>query len=249
MRRQGDGAAQRSLGTIGEGGAAQRTAREGPATNRNAEALGSSARTGREQRRHRDAGQRRSKAAACNGDGLIRAAKALLCGAERGEGKAIHGMAKARRGRDWMGDGVAGRSKATAQPRKAVIGWAKALKCNIKRRRGTAQQCDATEQHRPAERGNGLASPRDALRWRSKEPRRNAKALLCSASPCDGNAARCLDAQRSSKAVNGGGDALPGVTRRSDGSEIWKRPVRDGSLDAGMQDGRRGRTCDKGGRP
>lgn len=60
--------------------------REGLATNRYAEALGSSARTGRERRRHRDAeqcyaGRRRSKAAACDGDGLIRAAKALLCGA------------------------------------------------------------------------------------------------------------------------------------------------------------------------
>ena len=50
-------------------------------------------------------GQRRSKAAACNGDGLMRAAKALLCGAERGEGKAKRGNAKAKLLRDLPGDG------------------------------------------------------------------------------------------------------------------------------------------------
>lgn len=70
------------LGAAKEGQGNART-REGPATDRYAEALGGSAMTGCEQRRHRNAGQRdtgqwRSKAAACNGDGLIRATKALL---------------------------------------------------------------------------------------------------------------------------------------------------------------------------
>lgn len=67
--------------------------REGGARHRHAMALSSSAVTSRERRRRRAAeqcyaGQRRSKAAACDGDGLIRAARALLCTAQQGEAKA-----------------------------------------------------------------------------------------------------------------------------------------------------------------
>lgn len=45
--------------------------------------------------------------------------------------------------------------------------------------------------------------------------------------------------------MNGGGVAQQSESPRSGGDEIGKRPVRDGSLDAGVQDGRRGRTCER----
>ena len=45
--------------------------------------------------------------------------------------------------------------------------------------------------------------------------------------------------------MNGGGMVQLSDAWRSVGNEIGKRPVRDGSPDAGVQDGRRGRTCER----
>ena len=164
--------------------------REGPATNRCAEALSSSARTGRERRRHRDAeqcygGQRRSKAAQ---------SRDMMCG-------------------------------------------------------GFEMQYTATAKHRATIRRNGTVSPGGAREWLGEPTRcvamakqgsatkRNETRRLCFAQLRHATAKSGTDAQRSSKAVNGGGVARQSESPCSGGDEIGKRPARDGSLDAGMQDG------------
>ena len=76
-----------------------------------------------------------------------------------------------------------------------------------------------------------------AMRCDGEARNRDEMRRLCFAQLRHATAKSGTDAQRSSKAVNGGGTAQQSKSPRSGGDEIGKRPARDGSLDAGMQDG------------
>ena len=105
-------------------------ARPGPATNSYGDA------------EQCDAGQRRSKAAACNGDGLMRAAKALLCGAGPGEGKAKRGKAKAWLVRDLIGAGFGMQCNTMERHGSAERGKGFATQGSAWRWRGDETLCD-----------------------------------------------------------------------------------------------------------